>query len=51
MITGMRQGDDFVAKKYNHTAGHTLYKITAITSDGDLILQTERAKGELEDEN
>lgn len=50
MVTGMRQGDDFVAKRYASTAGHTLYKISEILSNGDLLLQTERAKGELEDE-
>lgn len=51
MVTGMRQGDDFVAKKYASTAGHTLYKITEIQPNGDLILQSERAKGEFEDED
>lgn len=50
MITGMRQGDDFIAKKYSHTAGHTLYKITEITPDGELVLQHERAKGDLEED-
>lgn len=50
MVTGIRQGDDFVAKRYASTAGHTLYKISEILSNGDLLLQTERAKGELEDE-
>lgn len=50
MVTGMRQGDDFVAKKYASTAGHTLYKIAAIQENGDLLLQTERAKGEYEEE-
>ena len=50
MVTGIRRGDDFIPKKYASTAGHQLYKIENITSNGSLILRTERASGEAEEE-
>lgn len=50
MVMGMRQGDDFIVKKYKTSSGHQLYKIKQICPNGDLILQDERAKGEAEDE-
>ena len=45
MVQGMRSGDMFVAKKYNSSGGHQLYKITSIDEDGDITLQTERYQG------
>ena len=30
MVTGFRRDDMFVAKRYNSTPGHTLYKITDV---------------------
>lgn len=50
IVQGMRNGDQFFAKKYNSSSGHTLYKITDIDKKGDIVLQTERHKGEFEDE-
>ena len=50
MVMGMRSEDNFIAKKYANSNGHQLYKITEIDEDGDIILQTERAKGFSEDE-
>lgn len=50
LVMGMRQGDDFVVKKYKMSSGHQLYKIKQICPNGDLILQDERTKGEAEDE-
>ena len=50
LIQGIRRGDDFVAKKYNATGGHQLYKILDIDEFGDITLQEERYKGEYEDE-
>ena len=47
MVNGMRQGDQFTAKKYKTTEGHTLYRILQIEDDGKLVLQSERAQGEL----
>ena len=47
MVNGMRQGDQFTAKKYKSTEGHTLYRILQIEDDGKLVLQSERAQGEL----
>ena len=52
VVTGIRSGDNFIAKKYASTGGHTIYKITDVLEDGDLILQSERYKGiEEEDSN
>lgn len=50
MITGIRSGDTFVVKKYNATPGHQLYRITDVDKNGDLVLQSERAQGEAEEE-
>lgn len=49
VVQGIRSGDSFITKKYNSSTGHQLYRITNIEDNGDLILQTERYKGELED--
>ena len=49
MVQGIRSGDDFIAKKYASSGGHQLYRIVNIDEQGDLILQTERYKGEGED--
>lgn len=49
VVTGMRRGDEFVAKKYSATPGHQLYKIDKILENGDLVLRAERAHGEEED--
>lgn len=50
MVTGIRRGDDFIPKKYASTVGHQLYKIENISSNGSLVLRTERASGEAEEE-
>ena len=49
MVNGMRQGDQFTAKKYKSTEGHTLYRILQIEDDGKLVLQSERVQGELDE--
>lgn len=46
MVQGIRSGDDFIAKKYASSGRHQLYRIVNIDEQGDLILQTERYKGE-----
>lgn len=51
IITGMRRGDEFVAKKYSATPGHQMYKIDTVLANGDLALRAERATGESEDES
>lgn len=45
IVQGIRQGDNFIAKKYSSTPGHTLYHILEITKDGEIITQSERYKG------
>lgn len=49
VVTGMRRGDEFVAKKYSATPGHQIYKIDGIFANGNLTLRAERASGEVED--
>lgn len=50
LVQGIRKGDEFIAKKYSTTAGHQLYHIDEITSDGELKLRSERYQGVQEDE-
>lgn len=50
IITGMRRGDEFVAKKYSATPGHQMYKIDEIFTNGNLTLRAERATGEGSDD-
>ena len=49
MVQGIRLGNTFITKKYKSSIGHQLYHILDITEDGDLILQTERYKGDIEE--
>jgi len=42
IIQGIRQGESFIAKKYNSTPGHTLYRIDSVLNNGDVVLQDER---------
>jgi len=46
LVKGIRRGDDFIAKKYASTEGHTLYKIESIDKNGDIIITSDRAGGE-----
>lgn len=50
VVTGMRRGTDFIAKKYSSTGGHQLYKIDNIDENGNIVLRNERAQGEAEDD-
>jgi DNA polymerase-3 subunit alpha len=50
LVQGMRSGDQFMAKKYASSGGHTLYRIDGIDEDGALILRHERYQGEIENE-
>ena len=43
IINGFRRDDMFVVKKYARTQGHTIYKITSIDENGNVILENERA--------
>ena len=45
LVKGIRRGDDFIAKKYSSTEGHTLYKIESIDANGDIKITSERAGG------
>lgn len=50
LVQGMRSGDNFIAKKYASTGGHTLYKIDSIDDNGNITLKTERYKGGIEED-
>lgn len=51
LVQGYRRENEFVAKKYaNSTTAHQLYHIDAILADGSLVLRSERATGEEEDD-
>lgn len=43
MVTGIRNGDMFIAKTYKSTNSHKLYKIEEIDKNGDIIVRSERA--------
>lgn len=43
MVTGIRNGDMFIAKTYKSTNAHKLYKIEEIDKNGDIIVRSERA--------
>lgn len=45
VVCGMRSGDNFIAKKYSTTSGHTLYRISNIDENGQITLQSERYNG------
>ena len=51
VVQGYRSGDEFIAKKYQSTGGHQLYKIEKIDIDGSLILSSSRPNGELLDDS
>lgn len=42
VIQGMRSGEAFIAKKYASSGTHTMYKITEVLPNGDIIVQDER---------
>ena len=50
MVQGIRNGDSFIAKKYNSSGGHQLYKIDEIHSNGDLVLRSTRYQGDIEED-
>ena len=50
VVQGIRSGDDFIAKKYQSTGGHQLYRIEEIQEDGSLVLLDSRPNGNVEDE-
>ena len=50
VVTGLRRGTEFVSKKYSGTPGHQLYKIDEIFANGSIVLRSERAQGESEED-
>ena len=49
IVTGIRSGDTFIAKKYASTPGHTLYHIDEVNGD-EIIIRATRAQGDMEDD-
>lgn len=46
-VQGIRQGDNFIAKKYKSVGGgHQLYRIESIDKNGDIILKSQRYNGD-----
>ena len=50
IVQGIKIEDGFMAKKYNSSQGHQLYKIDSIDPNGDIVLRSTRMQGDLEDE-
>ena len=50
VVMGIRNGDNFVSKKYASSGGHQLYKIDEIQKNGDLVLRNARYQGEAEED-
>jgi hypothetical protein len=50
IVTGIRSGDTFIAKKYASTPGHTLYHIDEVNNE-EIIIRTTRAMGDMEDDD
>ncbi len=50
VVTGMRRGTEFVSKKYSGTPGHQIYKIDEVAANGSIVLRSERAQGESEED-
>jgi DNA polymerase-3 subunit alpha len=48
VVQGIRQGDDFVTKKYASIGGHQLYRIEKIFDDGSIQLIDHRHQGGIE---
>ena len=48
IISGIRRGDSFIAKKYARTPWHLVEKIDIINDDGSIVLKRERAGDEEE---
>ena len=44
IINGFRRDNQFVAKKYAKTGGHTVYKIIEINEHGEITIENERGK-------
>ena len=50
VVSGIRNGDNFMSKKYASSGGHQLYKIDEILSNGDLVLKDARYQGGIEED-
>jgi DNA polymerase-3 subunit alpha len=51
VVMGIRSGDNFIAKKYKSSGDvHELYHIDKIYDNGDLLLKSNRATGDEEDD-
>lgn len=46
IITGYRQGEQFISKTYKSSGGHHFYRINEVFDNGEIAIQVERAKNE-----
>ena len=50
VFQGIRSGDMFMPKKYASSGGHQLYKISEVLDNGEIVLQTERYQGGIQED-
>lgn len=50
VVMGVRNGDNFLSKKYASIGGHQLYKINKLLPNGDLELTNTRYQGDIEED-
>ena len=50
VVMGVRNGDNFLSKKYASVGGHQLYKINKLLPNGDLELTNARYQGDIEED-
>lgn len=50
VVMGVRNGDNFLSKKYASVGGHQLYKINKLLPNGDLELTNVRYQGDIEED-
>lgn len=50
VVMGVRNGDNFLSKKYASSSSHQLYKINKLLPNGDLELTNTRYQGDIEED-
>ena len=50
VVMGVRNGDNFLSKKYSSSSSHQLYRIKNLKSNGDLELTNARYQGDIEED-
>lgn len=50
VVMGVRNGDNFLSKKYSSSSSHQLYRIKNLKPNGDLELTNARYQGDIEED-